>query len=211
MCTIHFSFCEDTSGYIYCVFVHQVVYTSIISLTSGDLVSLAYISFWYVCLCMYLRPLKPPICVSPFPKSGDTAFIVLRKQRLIFLHWYHHITVLLYSWYSYKDMVAGGGWFMTMNYSVHALMYSYYAARAAKLHVPRPFAVLITSAQIAQMAMGLTVSGLVYGWMRQGDCHSSLDNIVWASLMYLSYLVLFSQFFYQTYLRGSAHKAAKID
>ncbi|XP_034721575.1 elongation of very long chain fatty acids protein 6-like [Etheostoma cragini] len=132
---------------------------------------------------------------------GDTAFVVLRKQKLLFLHWYHHITVLLYSWYSYKDMVAGGGWFMTMNYCVHALMYSYYAARAAGLRVPRPLAVLITSAQIGQMFMGLTVSGLVYRWMQTGDCPSHLDNITWASLMYLSYLLLFSNFFYHTYLR----------
>ncbi|XP_068182730.1 very long chain fatty acid elongase 6-like [Antennarius striatus] len=139
--------------------------------------------------------------LSKAPELGDTAFIVLRKQRLLFLHWYHHITVLLYSWYSYKDMVAGGGWFMTMNYGVHALMYSYYAMRAAGLHVPRPFAVLITSAQICQMVMGLTVSTLVYRWMQQGDCPSHLDNVAWATVMYLSYLLLFSNFFYHAYLR----------
>ncbi|KAM9364507.1 very long chain fatty acid elongase 6-like [Pholidichthys leucotaenia] len=139
--------------------------------------------------------------LSKAPELGDTAFVVLRKQKLLFLHWYHHITVLLYSWYSYKDMVAGGGWFMTMNYAVHALMYSYYAARAAGLSVPRPLAVVITGAQIAQMAMGLTVSALVYRWMPHGDCPSHLDNITWAALMYLSYLLLFSNFFYHAYLR----------
>ncbi|KAK2824716.1 hypothetical protein Q5P01_021891 [Channa striata] len=139
--------------------------------------------------------------LSKAPELGDTAFIVLRKQKLLFLHWYHHITVLLYSWFSYKDMVAGGGWFMTMNYAVHALMYSYYAARAAGLRVPRPLAVLITSAQIAQMAMGLTVTGLVYRWLQHGDCPSRIDNVTWAALMYLSYLLLFSRFFYQTYVR----------
>ncbi|XP_058506980.1 elongation of very long chain fatty acids protein 6-like [Solea solea] len=145
--------------------------------------------------------------LSKAPELGDTAFIVLRKQKLLFLHWYHHITVLLYSWYSYKDMVAGGGWFMTMNYTVHALMYSYYTARAAGLRVPRPFAVVITSAQMAQMAMGLTVCGLVYGWMPQGDCPSHMDNVRWAALMYLSYLLLFSNFFYHAYLR---HHGGKI-
>ncbi|KAG7462596.1 hypothetical protein MATL_G00186440 [Megalops atlanticus] len=147
--------------------------------------------------------------LSKAPELGDTIFIVLRKQRLIFLHWYHHITVLLYSWYSYKDQVAGGGWFMTMNFLVHALMYSYYALRAAGVRVPRPCAMLITTSQIAQMVMGLTVSGLVYLWMQEGRCPSYLDNIVWASLMYLSYLLLFSSFFYQTYLKGSGGKAVK--
>ncbi|KAM9847676.1 very long chain fatty acid elongase 6-like [Aulostomus maculatus] len=150
--------------------------------------------------------------LSKGPELGDTAFIVLRKQKLLFLHWYHHITVLLYSWYSYKDMVAGGGWFMTMNYSVHALMYSYYVARAAGMHVPRSFAMVITSTQILQMAMGLTVSGLVYLWLEHGDCPSHLDNIAWAVLMYLSYLLLFSNFFYHTYLsRCTKHKDTKME
>ncbi|KAJ8284662.1 hypothetical protein COCON_G00035120 [Conger conger] len=146
--------------------------------------------------------------LSKAPELGDTVFIVLRKQRLIFLHWYHHITVLLYSWYSYKDQVAGGGWFMTMNYLVHSLMYSYYAARAAGWRVPRQFAMLITTTQIVQMMMGLAVSGLVYMWMQEGLCPSYLDNIVWGSLMYLSYLLLFASFFYQSYLKGGKRPKA---
>lgn len=137
------------------------------------------------------------------PVPGDTVFIVLRKQRLIFLHWYHHITVLLYSWFSYRDQVAGGGWFMTMNYTVHAFMYSYYAVKAAGLHVPRPCAMMITAAQILQMAMGLTILGLVRRWMDQDRCQTTVENITWGSLMYLSYLILFALFFYDTYLKGS--------
>ncbi|MBN3321904.1 ELOV6 protein, partial [Atractosteus spatula] len=150
--------------------------------------------------------------LSKAPELGDTVFIVLRKQRLIFLHWYHHMTVLLYSWYSYKDRVAGGGWFMTMNYMVHALMYSYYAVRAAGVRVPRPLAMLITATQIMQMVMGLAVSGLVYLWMQDGLCPSYVDNIMWSSLMYLSYLLLFSSFFYNTYLKGnSSRKTSKAE
>lgn len=139
--------------------------------------------------------------LSKAPELGDTLFIILRKQRLIFLHWYHHITVLLYSWYSYRDQVAGGGWFMTMNYLVHSFMYSYYAARAAGLPVPRPLAVVITTTQILQMAMGLAVLVLVYAWMDQTLCPSHIHNVGWGSVMYLSYLLLFTSFFYNTYLR----------
>ncbi len=62
--------------------------------------------------------------LSKVPELGDTVFIVLRKQKLIFLHWYHHVTVLLYTWYSFAGFVAPGRWFITMNYMVHSIMYS---------------------------------------------------------------------------------------
>lgn len=142
--------------------------------------------------------------LSKVPELGDTVFIVLRKQRLIFLHWYHHITVLVYTWYSYRDRVAGGGWFMSMNFSVHAIMYSYYAAKAGGLRVPRPVALLITTMQIVQMIVGLSVTGLVYIWRDDIHCVSNTNNIMCGSVMYLSYLLLFSIFFYQSYIRGSA-------
>ncbi|KAF3704086.1 Elongation of very long chain fatty acids protein 6 [Channa argus] len=142
----------------------------------------------------------------------DTVFIVLRKQPLIFLHWYHHITVLLYTWYTYKGQVAGCSWFMTMNFLVHSIMYSYFAARAAGVRVPRPFAMIITAFQILQMVIGLLIQGLVFLWLHEEDCPSQVDNIFWGSLMYFSYLVLFASFFYNSYLRGSSgDKRTKAD
>eukprot|EP00069_Balaena_mysticetus_P011646 bmy_07175T0 len=148
--------------------------------------------------------------LSKAPELGDTIFIILRKQKLIFLHWYHHITVLLYSWYSYKDMVAGGGWFMTMNYGVHSVMYSYYALRAAGFRVSRKFAMFITLSQITQMLMGCVVNYLVFHWMQHDQCHSHFQNIFWSSLMYLSYLVLFCHFFFEAYI-GKMRKTTKAD
>lgn len=97
---------------------------------------------------------------------------------------------------------------MTMNYVVHSLMYTYYAARAAGWRVPRACAMVITATQIMQMAMGLTVLGLVYRWMNDVHCPTNLDNVAWGSLMYLSYLVLFALFFYNTYLRGSSSSSS---
>lgn len=156
------------------------------------------------------HPLSFSVCVSLsffLSFTGDTLFIVLRKQKLMFLHWYHHITVLLYSWYSYKDMVAGGGWFMTMNYLVHAVMYSYYALKAARFKVSRKFAMFITLTQITQMLMGCVVNYLVYQWMQQGhECPSHFQNILWSSLMYLSYFVLFCQFFFEAYINKTKSK-----
>lgn len=38
---------------------------------------------------------------SKLPELGDTVFIVLRKGHISFLHWYHHISVMCFTWWSY--------------------------------------------------------------------------------------------------------------
>lgn len=52
----------------------------------------------------------------------DTLWLILKKRPVIFLHSYHHITVLLYCWHSYASRISSGLWFGTMNYFVHSLM-----------------------------------------------------------------------------------------
>jgi hypothetical protein len=37
--------------------------------------------------------------ISKVPETIDTLFIVLRRQQLIFLHWFHHASVLIYCFY----------------------------------------------------------------------------------------------------------------
>ena len=64
---------------------------------------------------------------SKVPELGDTVFLVLQKRKLRFLQWYHHITVLLYTWHSYATRNSAGIWFISMNYTVHAVMYMYFA------------------------------------------------------------------------------------
>lgn len=184
-----------------CIFESDLFHSQLLFV--GQIITM--LPFLHVPVLSYQLP------TSTILSAGDTLFIVLRKQKLIFLHWYHHITVLLYSWYSYKDMVAGGGWFMTMNYLVHAVMYSYYALRAAGFKLSRKFAMFITLTQITQMLMGCVVNCLVYSWMQQGqECPSHMQNIVWSSLMYLSYFVLFVQFFFEAYIGKSKSSAMAV-
>ncbi|XP_076815828.1 very long chain fatty acid elongase 6-like [Clavelina lepadiformis] len=139
----------------------------------------------------------------------DTAFIVLRKQKLIFLHWYHHVTVSLFTWWCLAARAPGGPIYMTVNLFVHALMYTYYAARAARIPVPKPIAISITVSQIMQMVIGCTTISLANLWRQDNDCRSSFSYVFWGGAMYASYLVLFMHFFYNTYLKARPKEAKK--
>jgi len=144
---------------------------------------------------------------SKLPELGDTIFVVLRKQRLIFLHWYHHITVFVYCWYSYGHPVATGRWFSAINYMVHAIMYSYYAIRASGHKTPKFIPICITTAQILQMVAGIFVNVYALKMVVQGEsCYVGTTNIYLSLCMYGSYFILFCNFFINTYLRKPKDK-----
>jgi len=148
-------------------------------------------------------------CLSKIPELIDTVFIVLRKKPLIFLHWYHHVTVLLYCWNSYVTESAAGIYFIAMNYTVHAVMYFYYFLQAMKA-LPKSFpSWIITSMQISQMFVGTSVvlatmyyykyGGTKFG---PGKCNNSEANLVAGGLMYGSYLYLFCEFAVKRFIFG---------
>lgn len=62
--------------------------------------------------------------MSKFVELGDTLFLVIRKRNVMFLHWYHHVTVLLYTWFAFTHNASTGKYFIIMNYFVHSLMYT---------------------------------------------------------------------------------------
>ena len=68
----------------------------------------------------------------------DTLWLTLRKAPVIFLHWYHHVTVLLYCWHSYSSQIGTGLWFAAMNYSVHSVSESHRPMTLAASPVPTP-------------------------------------------------------------------------
>lgn len=139
--------------------------------------------------------------LSKVVELGDTVFMVLRKQTVIFLHWYHHVTVLIYVWSSYTQRIGSGRYYMVMNYMVHSLMYSYYALRAMKFRIPRAISMVITTLQLAQMSVGIFVIIVSYNVLSAGgECVTSFRNIRFSLSMYFSYLVLFIHFFYKSYI-----------
>lgn len=139
---------------------------------------------------------------SKVPELIDTLFIVLRKQKLIFLHWYHHAAVVTFAMYEFSGGSEIARWFSFMNFSVHSLMYSYYAIRAAGYRLPKPIAMSITLSQIIQMIMGCYFVFYALVMKLSGEpCDITPGRLTYAMIMYVTFGVLFINFFIQSYLK----------
>ena len=146
--------------------------------------------------------------LSKVVEFGDTFFIIVRKTPLNFLHWYHHVSVCIFSWHSLAIQGASAHWFCAMNYFVHSVMYSYYMIKSTGTHIPKFVALGITILQLVQFFVGFFVACTVTNiFMFRGDhCESNTSNIALSLVIYFSYFVLFANFFYQRYLKPSKKK-----
>ena len=88
--------------------------------------------------------------LSKVLELGDTVFLVLRKRPLTFLHVYHHCTVLLCCWYGTAIVSPISRWYATMNYFVHSIMYTYFAAQVLRwFSISKGLAMTITAMQVS--------------------------------------------------------------
>lgn len=141
---------------------------------------------------------------SKFFELIDTVLLLLASRSVILLHWWHHLTVLLYCWHAYSTRPGTGLWYATMNYGVHSIMYAYFAAtqhgKAAREAV-KPFAIYITLLQLTQMVVGIAVTvRAVVVQSGGGECHVNKTNSILGLLMYLSYFLLFLKLFIDSYV-----------
>lgn len=139
--------------------------------------------------------------ISKIPELFDTLWLVIRKRPVIFLHWYHHATVLAFCWHAFATRNPAGLWFATMNYGVHALMYTFYGL--ASLGRKPAWAGLVTALQIAQMFVGMA---LVAATVAMLNCSVDHTNAVFAGIIYTSYMVLFVLFAVKRYALSGSNK-----
>lgn len=140
--------------------------------------------------------------LSKIFELGDTIFIVLRKQKLIFLHWFHHILALTYTWYSYGQNISLGRWFVTMNLVVHSLMYGYYAFKSLQVYIPRQISIFITSLQIIQMIIGFYVSSYAFFTKLMGNhCEIPMKTATFGFFVYVTFFLMFARLFVNNYIK----------
>ncbi|CAG7713198.1 unnamed protein product [Allacma fusca] len=139
--------------------------------------------------------------LSKLVEFGDTAFIVLRKQKLITLHWFHHVTTLLLTWLAMEHYDALGRVFV-INTFIHSIMYSYYALKALKVKIPKRFAKSLTTLQIIQMFMVIYINFSSVYFMAMGrPCKRNINVVYLSGIIIPIFAYLFIQFFRKTYLR----------
>uniref|UniRef100_A0A0N5AF43 Elongation of very long chain fatty acids protein n=1 Tax=Syphacia muris TaxID=451379 RepID=A0A0N5AF43_9BILA len=138
---------------------------------------------------------------SKIVELGDTLFIVLRKRPLIFLHYYHHAAVLVFTAHSGAQHAGAGRAFVIMNLLAHSLMYPYYACRAYGLKPPRYVAMTITTIQTLQMIAGVFISYCIYRIKTETNlpCQQTMGNLYLGFILYLTFAALFIHFYAKTY------------
>ena len=151
--------------------------------------------------------------VSKVVEFGDTFFVIARKTPLMFLHWYHHATVCIYSWHSLAISSAPAHWYCALNYSVHSFMYSYYVVKSTGVRMLPGVAKGVTILQLVQFVVGLIVNcTAIYIHVIKGQfCHIETGNLVMGTTIYFSYLILFMKFFFQRYIAPKEKVEKKVE
>lgn len=149
--------------------------------------------------------------MSKILEMGDTLFLIVRKRQMLFLHWYHHATVLLLSWLSIVDLAPTSMVFATVNVAVHSFMYTYYALASIGYRIPKRISIGITVMQISQMVIGIVAqSASFYTSQVDSTCRCPSKTLIAAFTIYGSYFALFVHFFVHRYVFSSKPPAVLV-
>ena len=142
----------------------------------------------------------------------DTVLLVLRKRRVITLHWFHHSSVIAFAWAAWVYETPCALWYGSMNYSVHAIMYSYFFLTSTRLRRRAlRVAPLITALQISQFIWGTVINVIAAAsWAMPGvGCAIQLPILQIGAAMYVAYGLLFARLFVERYSRKAEGDGAK--
>lgn len=137
----------------------------------------------------------------------DTLWMILRKKKeqLSFLHCYHHM-LIMWAWFLCVRLESGGDVYFgaCVNSFIHIIMYGYYTLTL--LNIPCPWKKWITNMQMIQFVACFSHS--VYA-ARTGILPIYLP--IYQGFVMINMLVLFSQFYWKSYIskgKGKGKKAA---
>lgn len=122
----------------------------------------------------------------------DTIILIVTNKPFTILHTYHHITIGLV-WFYVRNCNTNSVYFGAMlNSIVHILMYSYYNYS----NLLKPFKSYITSIQLCQFVLCIIHAIIFYLYSSEKYIYYAYFQILYQ----VSMIILFSNFYYNTYL-----------
>ncbi|XP_032876582.1 elongation of very long chain fatty acids protein 5 isoform X1 [Amblyraja radiata] len=140
----------------------------------------------------------------------DTLFFILRKNyhQITILHVYHHATMFNIWWFVMNWVPCGHSFFgATLNSFIHVLMYSYYGLSA--IPAMRPYLwwkKYITQGQLLQFVLTIVQTSFGVIW----PCGFPSGWLYFQIGYMISLIILFTNFYIQTYKKKSASKSKDI-
>ncbi|KAJ1967415.1 Fatty acyl-CoA elongase/Polyunsaturated fatty acid specific elongation enzyme [Dimargaris xerosporica] len=144
----------------------------------------------------------------------DTVFLVLRKKKLEFLHYYHHSLTMILCFTQLNGRTSVSYVPITLNLLVHVFMYYYYWRASCGVRIW--WKKYLTLLQITQFIIDLGFvyfctytyfAATYYPFMpNMGACAGTESSALFGCLLLSSYLLLFLQFFGKTYTKPVAKK-----
>ncbi|KAG8219816.1 GNS1/SUR4 membrane protein [Butyriboletus roseoflavus] len=149
----------------------------------------------------------------------DTVFLVLKKKPLAFLHVFHHSATALLCFSQLNGKTSVSWVVISLNLLVHVVMYYYYYATAGGARIW--WKKYLTTMQITQFVIDLFI---VYFGTYQHFAHSRFPNLphvancagtetaaLFGCGLLSSYLVLFINFYIQTYQKPAKGKKSIVN
>lgn len=153
---------------------------------------------------------------SKFYELLDTVFLILNGKNVIFLHVYHHVSMLFVTcaWlrFGWRE---GSQWCVVVNSLIHVFMYTYYLCSLLDIRVS--WKRYMTMSQLIQFVSGLFyVFVYAYFHLFRGGCGLNergvfdsprFQTAMVSTMLNVSFIFLFSRFYRRAY-RGKKSRVA---
>ncbi|CAN8065645.1 unnamed protein product [Agarophyton chilense] len=136
--------------------------------------------------------------ISKYVELIDTYLLIIKRRPPSFLQVYHHALTIYCAYWLQLSHTSVTFLFVSLNASVHAVMYAYYAL--ATLSIRFPLKNLITLMQMVQFVIGVLLASPMF-FLQNGRCASPSQKFaLLAIILHAVYLLfLFAKFYIQTY------------